>query len=70
VSDIEDDIVYARAHVGVRSGTLVHVTRAGDRILYAGPILGAPPSGQRDTLVLLSPDDFARLKAAAVRRRN
>jgi hypothetical protein len=70
VTNIEDDVVYARAHVGVRSGTLVHVTRSGDRILYAGPILGAPPSGEKDTLVLLNPDDFAKLRAAAERRRN
>lgn len=39
-----------------------------DRIVYAGPIKGSPPSADR--LVLLNPADFENLKAIVDRGRH
>lgn len=64
---LEDGMFFAAMCEGCQTGTCVMLN--GDSVVvYAGPILGAPPvDGLR---VLLHPEDYRKLEAMTKRRQN
>lgn len=67
-SDISDGIVYARAHTGIAPGICVHVDDQ-HLVQWAGPIKNSK-TPEKNHVMLMNPDDFAKLKDAVEKRRN